>query len=82
MSKWEEGAVAEIRVMWDSKHAHVFVAEKVGGAIRFLDPQKGACNCEHYFTDAIIGGTMMARIDGHEPTDLIELCIMNRGGRE
>lgn len=82
MSKWEEGAVAEIRVMWDSKHAHVFVAEKVGGAIRFLDPQKGACNCEHYFTDAIIGGTMMARIDGHEPTELIELCIMNRGGRE
>ena len=58
------------------------MAEKVGGAIRFLDPQKGACNCEHYFTDAIIGGTMMARIDGHEPTELIELCIMNRGGRE
>ena len=38
-------------------------------------------NCEEYFTNAVIGATMMARIDTLQPTDLIKKCIKNRGGK-
>ena len=82
MQRWGNGAVAEVRVAWRNREAHVFVAEMENDKVRFIDPQTGDNNCERYFTSAAIGGTMMARIDNLEPSDLIELCIKNRGGNK
>lgn len=81
LKSWGDGAVAEIRVLWNAQEAHVFVGEVINGIVRFVDPQSGDSNCERYFTDAVIGGTMMARIDNLEVTELIEKCIKNRGGK-
>ena len=84
MDSWGDGAVAEVRVLWntsDAREAHVFVAQRVNGVVRFIDPQNGNLNCEEYFTNAILGATMIARIDNLEPTELIEQCIKNRGGK-
>lgn len=81
MSMWGDGAVAEVKVQWYSSSAHVFVAEQVGGIVRFVDPQTGNVNCEDYFTRALNGVTMIARIDNIEATELIEKCIKNRGGK-
>ena len=82
MQQWGNGAVAEVRVTWKNRESHVFVAEMINDEVRFIDPQTGDDNCERYFTSAVIGGTMMARIDNLEPSNLIELCIKNRGGNK
>ena len=81
MDAWGDGSVAEVKVLWKNGGAHVFVAQRVNGTVRFIDPQTGSINCEEYFTNAVIGATMMARIDTLQPTDLIEKCIKNRGGK-
>jgi hypothetical protein len=81
MDKWGDGSVAEVKVIWKKGGAHVFVAQRVNGAVRFVDPQNGSINCEEYFTNAVIGATIMARIDVLQPTDLIRKCIKNRGGK-
>lgn len=81
MSQWGDGAVAEVKVQWNASSAHVFVAEQVNGVVRFVDPQTGNVNCEDYFTRAVNGATMIARIDNLEATELIEKCIKNRGGK-
>lgn len=82
MGEWDDGAVAEVMVQWKDSGAHAFVAEKVGGNIRFIDPQTGKTDCENYFTNAKTNATMIARIDNLEPTELIEKCIKNRGGKQ
>jgi len=68
-------------VQWSANEAHVFIAENVNGVVRFVDPQSGDVDCERYFTKIISNTTMIARIDGLEPTKLIEECIRNRGGK-
>ena len=81
MEKWGDGAIAEVKILQRNNEAHVFVAERVNGIVRFVDPQSGDLDCERYFTNAALGGRMMARVDNLEPSDLIELCIKNRGGK-
>lgn len=73
--------MAEVRVLWSASEGHVFIAERVNGEVRFVDPQNGSINCEQYFTNALLGATMIARIDNLEPSLLIEQCIKNRGGK-
>lgn len=82
MDAWGDGAIAEIRILKrNANEGHVFVAERVNGVVRFVDPQSGDIDCERYFTNAALGGTMMARVDNLEPSELIELCVKNRGGK-
>ena len=81
MQQWESGAVAMVAVQWKSGGAHVFIAQNVNGNIRFIDPQTGNLDCIEHFTKARNGATMIARIDNLEATELIELCIKNRGGK-
>ena len=78
----DEGETRTFRVMWNRTEGHVFIAEKTDDTVRFVDPQNGKINCEDYFTKASIGATMMARVDNLEPSELIEECIKNRGGRK
>lgn len=82
MELWGDGAIAEVRILKkNANEGHVFVAERVNGIVRFVDPQSGNIDCESFFTNAALGGTMMARVDNLEPSELIELCIKNRGGK-
>lgn len=81
MQRWDDGAVAMVTVQWKSQGAHVFIAQNINGTIRFVDPQTGNLACQEYFTNARNGATMIARIDQLEPTELVEKCIKNRGGK-
>ncbi len=81
MGLWGDGAVAEVKVQWNATEAHVFIAERVNGVVRFVDPQNGDVDCSSYFTRAVNGATMISRIDNLEPTTVIEQCIKNRGGK-
>ncbi len=81
MNKWEGDGIGIVRVLWNRNEGHVFIAEKIGDQIRFVDPQNGDIDCKKYFTSASLGATMMARVDNLKPTDLIEHCIKNRGGK-
>ena len=81
MQQWKDGAVAMVAVQWKTGGAHVFIAQNVNGSIRFVDPQAGNLDCSEHFTKARNGATMIARIDNLEPTELIEKCIKNRGGK-
>ena len=82
MNKWEGDGVAIVRILWSRAEGHVFIAEKTGNTIRFIDPQNGVIDCEKYFTNVLIGATIMARVDHLDPSELIELCIQNRGGKK
>ncbi len=82
MSFWGDGAVAEVCIQRDASHAHVFIAQNVGGKIRFIDPQTGSIDCSESFTKAQNGATIIARIDNLEATELVEKCIKNRGGKK
>lgn len=81
MEQWKDGAVAMVTVEWKNGGAHVFIAQNIGGTIRFVDPQTGSLDCTEHFTKARNGVTMIARIDNLEPTGLIEKCVKNRGGK-
>lgn len=81
MDRWGDGAVAEVKILWKTSEAHVFIAQRINGVVRFVDPQNGDLDCEEYFTRAVLGATMIVRIDNLEPSVLIEKCIKNRGGK-
>jgi hypothetical protein len=83
MNKWDQDGRAMVRVLWNKNEGHVFVAERIQGNIRFLDPQNGQVDCDKYFAKALKGGTIMARMDNLQPReDLLKECIKNRGGRK
>lgn len=77
MVEWGDGARAEIYVGWDSEDSfHVFVAENRNGDIRFLDPQNGNLDVEHYFDYVKNGLTKLFRIDNLEVNEkyIAECC--------
>lgn len=77
-------ARAEVSVTWD--HAlcgksgrHVFVAEKTGNVIKFIDPQSGDEDVSWYFGIIKAEETEFARVDDAEFGDLIDECLTTRG---
>lgn len=83
MKQWGDGARAEVYVAWPRTlggGAHVFVAENRGGRVVYLDPQSGREDASGYFGRARKGGTMIARIDNLDPSDLIDGCCTSRKG--
>lgn len=77
-------ARAEVSVSWD--HAlcgksgrHVFVAEKAGNAIKFIDPQSGDEDVSWYFGIIKAEETEFARVDDAGFGDLIDECLTTRG---
>jgi hypothetical protein len=88
MDSYGDNARAEVYVWWAPDHttgaergAHVFVAERIGGKTRFIDPQNGVKDCSNYFTMARSSSTMIARIDDLAPSKMLNDCIQNRGGK-
>ena len=77
-------ARAEVSVTWDQglcgkSGRHVFVAEKTGNAIKFVDPQSGDEDVSWYFGIIKAEETEFARVDDAEFGDLIDECLTTRG---
>lgn len=77
-------ARAEVSVSWDQELCgksgrHVFVAEKTGNAIKFIDPQSGDEDVSWYFGIIKAEETEFARVDDAEFGDLIDECLTTRG---
>jgi len=71
MKSWGEGSRAEIAVFWKNGDGHVFVAEYNDGKVRYIDPQTGKTDVEHYFKNVIEGLTHVMRIDNLTPSKAI-----------
>ncbi len=76
MSQWEDGARAQIVVRWaGGAGGHTFIAEKMNGEIRFVDPQTGDMECSDYFDEIEPGTTEFCRIDNLQPSEhILECC--------
>ena len=75
MSQWEDGARAQVVVTWaGGEGGHTFIAEKVNGEIRFVDPQTGDIECSEYFDEIEPGTTQFCRIDNLQPSEHILDC--------
>ena len=63
MSALPDGAMCEVSCAWKNGQGHVFVAEKLDGVVRYMDPQTGESDFSHYFTLMRKDNTMFIRID-------------------
>lgn len=67
---WQNGARAEITVIWKNKRkGHVFAAEKVNGKIEFYDVQSGEKFSQEIFDGVEENKTKFWRIDNLELSD-------------
>lgn len=75
MTEWGDGARAQIVVVWRGvPSGHTFIAENVGGEVRFIDPQTGDENVSRYFNRVADNQTLFCRIDDLTPSDYILQC--------
>lgn len=75
MAAWGDGARAIVRVQWRGGNSgHVFIAEQVNGATRFVDPQCNSTDCSDYFKSAKKNQTYVMRVDDRKFTDLVRDC--------
>lgn len=75
MSEWGDGARAQIVVVWRGvPSGHTFIAENVGGEVRFIDPQTGDEDVSRYFNRVADNQTLFCRIDDLTPSDYILQC--------
>ena len=80
MKAFGPGSRAIVRVAWDEKNGHVFIAEQSeSGITRFMDPQTGetAAGPKH-FDLSVAGRTFIIRVDNLPFTDKIKKCCRNR----
>lgn len=63
LAKAPNGARYSIYIQWKSGSAHVFVAEKARGVIRYVDPQSGNMDVSDYFKDGKAGKFGFFRMD-------------------
>lgn len=84
MKKFGPGSRAIVRVGWNEKSGHVFIAEQSeSGITRFLDPQSGetAVGPKH-FDLSVAGGTFIIRVDNLPFTDKVKKCCRNKPQRK
>lgn len=75
MSEWGDGARAQIVVIWRGVPlGHTFIAENVGGEVRFIDPQTGDEDVSRYFNRVADNQTLFCRIDDLTPSNYILQC--------
>lgn len=75
MTEWGDGARAQIVVVWRVvPSGHTFIAENVGGEVRFIDPQTGDEDVSRYFNRVADNQTLFCRIDDLIPSDYILQC--------
>lgn len=64
-----DGARYVIYIQWQTGAAHVFMAEKEGKRIKYIDPQNGKQNVQKYFDYGIKNGFGFYRVDDKKITD-------------
>ena len=64
-----DGSRHVIYAQWKRGGAHVFVAEKENGVIKFVDPQSGKMDCSSHFDNAADGKYGIFRLDDKDLTD-------------
>lgn len=76
MEEWGDGSRAQIYVKWKGRNtgAHVFVAERIDGETRYVDPQSGSQDASGYFGMVRTGSTRICRLDTLQPSDAIMEC--------
>ena len=79
MSSWDDGARAQIVVMWTQFSGHTFIAEQRNGETVYIDPQSGNENYTDWIDSAIPERTQFCRIDNINTTDLINRCCREAG---
>ena len=80
---WGDNCRAIVRVRWLPEYGgggHVFIAERVNGVTRFVDPQNGDSDAGDYFSLAQGPELYCMRIDDRAFTGRIRDCCKNRGG--
>ena len=84
MKNLPDGAMCEVRCVWASRpDGHVFIAEKVNGKVRYIDPQTGDSDVSRYFSVMQSDKTTFWRIDDAVvDDDLIKYCSGKVGGEQ
>ena len=75
MSKWDDGARAQIVVTWKGTNSgHTFMAERRDGRVVYYDPQTGSNDASSYFKRVQPGTCQFCRIDKLDVTQKINDC--------
>lgn len=78
MVEWGDNARGIVRVRFVGGGGHVFIAERVNGKSRFVDPQTGSEDVTDYFYSVVGSGVACMRTDNLEFSDLIHRCCQPR----
>lgn len=80
MGEWGDGSRAIVRVRWENQDSgHVFIAERVNGTTRYVDPQTNSPDASGYFDLILKDRAYCMRIDDREFTELIGECCKEVG---
>lgn len=75
MGEWGDGSRAIVCVEWENQNfGHVFIAERVNGTTRYVDPQTNSTDVSGYFDLISKDWAYCMRIDDREFTELIGEC--------
>ena len=75
MGEWGDGSRAIVYVEWENQNfGHVFIAERVNGTTRYVDPQTNSTDVSGYFDLISKDWAYCMRIDDREFTELIGEC--------
>lgn len=75
MGEWGDGSRAIVYVEWENQNfGHVFIAERVNGTTRYVDPQTNSTDVSGYFDLISKDWAYCMRIDDREFTGLIGEC--------
>ncbi len=84
MEQWGANARAIVRVRWKPEcggGGHVFIAERINGVTRFIDPQNSETDARYYFEDAKGSDVFCMRIDNLPFTERIhDCCVVEENG--
>ena len=78
MESWGDGARAIVCVQWRAGQGHAFIAERVDGQTRYVDPQTGNPQVRTHFILAKGSGAWCGRIDNLPFTERIHECCQVR----
>nr|DAY26564.1 MAG TPA: minor capsid protein [Caudoviricetes sp.] len=83
MEEWGENSRCQICVVW-KKHlgGHTFVAERIDGKTRFVDPQINNADASNYFKYCLTRKSYFYRIDNQNVTEYIKDCCENNKKEE
>lgn len=75
MGEWGDGSRAIVYVEWENQNfGHVFIAERVNGTTRYVDPQTNSTDVSGYFDLISKDWAYCMRVDDREFTELIGEC--------